>query len=154
MANKCEITPDLIAKAAKNITSGIIKVKLRSKSDTEFLNKAKEFIQNEFKTYSDNYNLTRAKSLIEGIFPSISRFSKLVNLDSSFFNVESLTNRLKDTNHGISFSEDTNVSTDIIETPTTNLDYKLKGNEFLADYYGSATNVQIAATKLFNKWFK
>lgn len=152
MANKCEITPDAIAEAAKNITSGLIDVNLDSESDTDFLNKAKEFIQNEFKTYSDKYNLTRAKSLIEGIFPSISRFSKLVNLGSDFFNVESLTNRLKDTNHGISFSEDTNVSTDIIETPTTNLDYKLKGNEFLADYYGSATNVQIAATKLFNKW--
>lgn len=84
MANKCEITPDAIAEAAKNITSGLIDVNLDSESDTDFLNKAKEFIQNEFKTYSDKYNLTRAKSLIEGIFPSISRFSKLVNLGSDF----------------------------------------------------------------------
>ena len=44
MANKCEITPDAIAEAAKNITSGLIDVNLDSESDTDFLNKAKEFI--------------------------------------------------------------------------------------------------------------
>lgn len=143
---KCNVDPNNLKEQNKKIKGYLATIR----NNPDFIQQARNYFDGLFKEWKDQYDIKDTQTLIEGIFPSITRF-RLQNIDSEFFNPESLKHRLIDTYNGVSFTEEQNNSSERVEKQLTEDDSET-GLERLSNLYNLAPMVYIRAKQDFNNY--
>ena len=142
---KCDVNSDTISEQAEKIKSDLRSIQ----RDINYTQKARDYFLDLFKTYKEQFAIEDARTLIEGIFPSISRIGRLSQKDSEFFNIENLVARLEDSYKGVSFNNVQNNSSEQVEKQVEETN-PYKGTEALEAMYPLAPTVYINAKYYFN----